>query len=282
MSGAALSRPVELARPEALVWAYGCSPVQRARLTDATRGRARLRVLESAAELTACLRLPEAPDVIVVSVVEAEAREAAALLRLIAASCPRAALVGYVDGDPAMLPGIASLAAAGVHQLLFTGMNDTGAQCRAVLQEARRQCAAAVVLAALRSVFPDALHPVAEAALARPAAVTDVRALADALGVHRKTLFNRCARACSLPPAGVLGFTRLALVAYLLESTTHTVESIALELGYPSPTALRNGIRRYTGLRATDIRAGGGLSLVLGALRTRLEATAPPQPLHLV
>ena len=39
---------------------------------------------------------------------------------------------------------------------------------------------------------------------------------------------------------------------------------------YGSPTALRNRLREYAGLKATDLRQGG-LGLMLGAFQRRIE-----------
>jgi methylphosphotriester-DNA--protein-cysteine methyltransferase len=111
--------------------------------------------------------------------------------------------------------------------------------------------------------------------LAHPERVTTVPALATELGVHRKTLFNWCERAEFLPPAELLAWVRLALVAYHLESTGCTVEKIAIELAYPSDTTLRNTIKRYTGLRASEIRKNGGITRVIDALQHRLRRIRP-------
>ena len=110
------------------------------------------------------------------------------------------------------------------------------------------------------------------AVLSRPHEVTTVTRLAAALAVHRKTLVNHCARAGFLPPAALIGWCRLAVVGYLLERTGATVESIALSLEYPSHTALRNLVKRYTRLRATDIRQHGGLSIVVEAFARRVAS----------
>ena len=145
-------------------------------------------------------------------------------------------------------------------------------------------------MAALRPWVPAPIHPLVEAALSRPSIISDVRSLADALGVHRKTVFNRCAHAAFLNPMELLTWTRLALAAYLLEATGVTVEKISIEIGYPSPTALRNTMKRYTGLRPMEIRASGGLQVVVDRLRARLRQnsaglgaeSARPSPLHTV
>jgi len=262
---------VTVAEDQSHVVAWSCSAVQCARLRDAIRGAGQLRVVREAGELfvrsDAGLR---PPDVVVLAVATDSARDVVAITRELRIRCPRAALVAYCGGVRDTPASIGALAAAGVHQFVFTDVNDHGVVLRTILASARQQCAAEVVLAALRPWVPPPIHPLVEAALTRPLIVSDVRSLADALGVHRKTVFNRCAHAEFLNPVELLTWTRLALVAYLLEATGITVDKISIETGYPSPTALRNMMKRYTGLRPTEIRAGGGLQVVVDRLRARL------------
>ena len=282
---------VTVAEDQSRVVAWGCSAVQCARLKDAIRGAGQLRVARDADELF--FRSDDglhAPDVVVLAVAADSARDVVAIARELRVRCPRAALVAYCGGVRDTPASIGALAAAGVHQFAFTDVNDRGAVLGTILASARQQCAAEVVMAALRPLVPPPIHPLVEAALARPLVVIDVRSLADALGVHRKTVFNRCAHAAFLNPVELLTWTRLALVAYLLEVTGITVEKISIETGYPSPTALRNMIKRYTGLRPTEIRAGGGLQVVVDRLRAGLAQnsaglsveSAVPAPLHTV
>ena len=121
----------------------------------------------------------------------------------------------------------------------------------------------------LAPVVPSRLHPMLEATLARPDAIKTVPELGAALGVHRKTLFNHCRNASFLAPAELIAWGRLAMVAYMLETTACTIERIAIELGYASDTALRNTIKRYTGQRAGQIRNAGGVDAVVFALEAR-------------
>jgi AraC-like DNA-binding protein len=121
-----------------------------------------------------------------------------------------------------------------------------------------------------------------EATLARPDAIRTVPELGAALGVHRKTLFNHCRKASFLAPAELIAWGRLAMVAYLLETTACTIERIAIELGYASDTALRNTIKRYTGKRAGEIRSAGGVDAVVSALQARARRGAGMTPLRLI
>jgi len=256
---------------------------QRARLIDALRGRSRVQFVESFQELLQALRTTtDTVDVVVLPSHDVTGSDAIRTIRQIAVERPRVAIVGYCQAGAQYSTDIRALAAAGVHQFVFAGIDDTGVAFRAVLDDARRQCAAECVMESLGAVVPVMLHPMLEAALTKPHSVTSVPSLAAALGVHRKTLFNRCERAGFLSPAELLTWARLALVAHLLETTGCTIETIANDLAFASDTALRNTVKRYTGLRATEIRSSGGLASVLSALVERLHEGTPTRDLHLV
>jgi AraC-like DNA-binding protein len=264
-------RHLRLVPSPARVWACDCGPVESARLRDAL-DRDDLRLVPSSNDIIECLRGADLPEVLVIGVAALGPRIASAVVREILTSFPHMAIVAYCSSTRDAPPRIGALVAAGVHQLLLFGINDQRVLLRAVIRDARHQRAAETVMAALRSCVPRELHPMVEVTLARPHDVTNVRRLAATLGLHRKTLFNRCSDAAFLSPAALVVWTRLALVAYLLETTRSTVETIAMDLAFPSPTALRNSVKRYTGLRATEIRHNGGLAHVVGRLSARLSA----------
>jgi AraC-like DNA-binding protein len=254
-----------------LVVACALSPVQNARLTDALRDRAALVSVASPEQLVNRLRTTVEPvDVVVVSAYASSGIDTARTVRTLVAERPHSAIVAYCQPGSRFSSDIRALASAGVHEFVFFGIDDSALAFRAVLDSARRQCAAEWVSHHLAAVIPAPLQPMVEAILTQPGDVVNLDVLANVLGVHRSTLFNRCERAGFLPPAELLAWTRLALVAYLLGTTGCTVETIAIELAYPSDTALRNGIKRYTGKRATEIRKQGGVQCVVSALRARL------------
>lgn len=278
MSGDGALLQVPRVRHSVSVAAWGCSSQQAARIRDALRGRGTVQFLDSESGVLKGLGLVQAWDVVIVAAGMEEA-VATRLVRAVVQSPARAAVVVYCEPTRNMTPNIAGFAAAGAHQFVFWGVNDTGTVLREILEAARRQRAADRAMVLLRPIVPAALHPFVEAALIDPAAVTDVRALADAVRVHRRTLFNRCARSSYLNPSELLAWTRLTLVALLLETTGATVETIAMQLGYPSPAALRNTIKRYTCRRATEIRTSGGASLVVDLMRSQIQRR---NDLHLV
>jgi hypothetical protein len=55
----------------------------------------------------------------------------------------------------------------------------------------------------------------------------------------------------------------------MLELTSRTLDSIAIELDYASSTSLRNQLKNYTGMTATQIRANG-LSAVANVFKGRV------------
>jgi len=272
--------------PATTVMVCGISPVQRARLADALRGRAVLRDADKFLHLTHALRSTvEHVDAIVLGARDATGADAAATVRIIAADRPRTAIIAYCQAGVHHCTDIRALAIAGVHQFVFAGVDDCGVAFRAVLDAARRQCAAEFIMQQIARLLPPAVQPMVEAVLARPDVITNVGALADAMSVHRKTLFNRCHQASFLPPAELMTWARLALVGFYLDNTGCTIETIAADLSFASDTALRNTIKRYVGQRATEIRKTGALHAVIVAFAERIRIGRPPPraaSLHLV
>jgi AraC-like DNA-binding protein len=159
-----------------------------------------------------------------------------------------------------------------VHELIFRGVDDSGVALRAVLGSAEQACAAESLLVFLLPLLSPSLHAFARFCLNFPQKAHTVGEVASALGVNRKTLVNYSARACLPAPATLLGWCRLLLATHYLVATTRTVERIALRLDFPSDTALRNMMKRYTGMRAQELRHPGGIELIFGKLTHALAA----------
>jgi len=265
------------------VLACAVTSIQRSKLIDALRGRATLGFCSTFGELSKTLQHSADPiDAIVLPACDASGQEASRMVREIAEGRPRTAIVVWCDAGVHHSMEIRALAVAGAHQFLFAGIDDHGVSLRAVLDLARRQCGAEWVMTRLAPVVPSGLYPMLEVALARPDSIKTLPDLAAALGVHRKTLFNHCRKAGFVAPAELISWARLAMVAYLLETTACTIERIAMDLGYASDTALRNTVKRYTGRRAGEIRNAGGVDSVIRALDERVRRGADAARLRLV
>lgn len=130
----------------------------------------------------------------------------------------------------------------------------------------------------LSAAVPAALHPVVRLALARADAPLPVPELARALGVHRKTLWQRCRRAGVPSPQVLLMWCRLVAASHALRTRGESVERIANQMEFASPTALRNATRRYLGVTPSELRDTGGEVVACRAfgawLRARRDVTA--------
>ncbi len=250
-------------------------PHFRACLSDATRGRGSLRFVQTFGELITALRTSTIyTNAVVVPPRDSTGREATSAVREIAAQFPRIAVIAYCRSGVENSADIRGLAIAGVHEFLFAG-EDSRLSIRAALDGAERECASELVMSVLARVLPPKVHPMAEACLARPGSVTNVEQLASATGLHRKTLYNHCVSAGAPPPAELVTWCRLGLVAHMLSQSGRTVESLANEYEFASPTALRNVLKRYSGLRASDIRGSGGVECIVRALEDKLAKIRP-------
>jgi len=160
-----------------------------------------------------------------------------------------------------------SLARAGVTDVIFrpscgsSGLS--GSVVRHVLESALNGMHARELLEAVCARVDSSLHPFVTFALFHPTEAITVEDAALGIGIHRRTLVKRCARASMVGPRELLVWVRLLLAARYLESSLATIERIALSLAFPSPSAFRNVFKRYTGSRASEVRAQGGFTRVL-------------------
>lgn len=248
--------------------------VERARISDALRGRFVVEFADRVAGLEHGFNASGRPLAgVILESHDADRRTTADLIRFMRGARPHVPVVGYCRAGIAHSSDVLALAVAGVNELLFHGVDDTGAALRAVLAAARQSTVGHIVAEALVPHVPDSLWPLIRHVAAHPAESQRVADVARVLGYHRKTLVNHCAKACAPPPQELIAWCRIAVVGHLLDSSTSTVEAIALQLDFPSDTALRNLLKRYVGLRATTIRASGGLSAVVAAFQRAVAAS---------
>lgn len=281
MSGVVALHDVESPRPAAGLLVVNCvaEPQVGARLRDSVRDSGTVRTVRTLEDVAQILHSSREPvDVVVLPARDVALRDSTDFVRGVAKSFPDVALVAYCGLGTQHSTEIRNLALAGVHHFFFAGEYDR-TTLRAVLFSARQQCASDRVLEALTGVLNDILLPLVRACLARPSDLRTVRDLVNAVGLHRKTLYNYCRQGGLTGPAELMAWVRLALFAHLMSRSGRTIESIADDLEFASPTALRNMMKRYTGLTAGEVRAAGGLACVIASLDSRL---GKKKHLHLV
>ena len=275
MAGEHLLQAVQArSAPELRVLACALSRQQQAYVADGLRHRGACRFVATGEDLLRELTQGDACDVVIIGPRDADGRSTAPLVERIARDWSAGGIALIMFFPARTVPDFSprSFLLAGAHQLVHEGVNDTALTIAQAVENARRECSADIVFRALQPLIPAALQPWAHAVVSNPHRVTSVTTLAADQGVHRKTLVNRCARVGFLSPTELIAWCRLCVVGHLLERTGATVETIALNLEYPSHTALRNRMKRYTGMKATEVRQAGGLAAVVEAFARRLDA----------
>jgi AraC-like DNA-binding protein len=173
---------------------------------------------------------------------------------------PWAAVVGMISRRRGRPEDFLRLARSGVHALLFDEDQETPLVVRRTLLEAATRCRSQTVWSDVAPLTPDRVRPLVAYGLRHGHESLTVDAAARALGLHRKTLAERCLLSRSLPPQLMLGWCRMMAAAVLLEDRGRLVDHIALELDFASGTAFRNQLKRYTGLAPNELRARGPIS----------------------
>jgi AraC-like DNA-binding protein len=135
---------------------------------------------------------------------------------------------------------------------------DISSVVRSLSARLRQAAFVSSVWAELEADVPDGLRPLVRFALARSTEPLSVQGIADALGLHRKTLWSRCRRHGVENVQAIMTWCRLVAAAHALRTCSRPVDAIANELAFASPTALRNAVRRHLGMTPSALRAAGG------------------------
>lgn len=268
LSSRAKSSPVTLGddplrheAPPARCLALVSSSGDRGRLHAALVGVAEVLFFDAVAAVLSALRTEQrGVRAVILEARDAAGHPAAGLARQVTTLFPAIPVIGYCAGRSEDSQEIIALASAGVHELIYKGHDDHSPLLQSILQRAEQHCGGDLVLHHLGKGFPRRLRPLAEYVLSSPEHAHTVHDVARALGVDRKTLSNRC-RVEGFPPPGItIGWCLLLLSAALLAAPGVSVDRVALQLNFPSATALRNMLKRYTGLRPAELRTPTALA----------------------
>lgn len=229
----------------------------RQRIAHALKGRGTVLWHRNFSELQQALSM-DGPRVSVVVLDWCDSTGAAAtsVARAITSRSPGVGLVVYCPNEIGRSTSLLDLGAAGVHDIIVEDLTDDGHSARSIIMNARRRGAAEMVMSELRRILPSRLIVFADAVVRNPAR-SSVAQIAQIIGVNRQTPNLWCRKENYLRPELVLVWCRLILVAALLELTTRTIESISVELEYGSPSALRNQLKSYTSMTASEVRKAG-------------------------
>jgi AraC-like DNA-binding protein len=180
-------------------------------------------------------------------------------------------LAYYIPGR-ATSSELATLMRAGAHQLVLHDLDDERTVLQAAFRSAEQTTVAEVILEELGDELPPSVRPLVELYLQGVDGPVSIQQAARQLGVHRRTLHHRMEVAGFPVPTELRAWCRLFLAARLLEDPGRTVESVALQLDFHSSSALRNLLKRRTGLAPHALRAAGGLQYLLAEFRQSCDA----------
>jgi AraC-like DNA-binding protein len=213
-------------------------------------------------------------DVLVIEPTDAEGRSTEEMIRSIRERFPRLSVLGHVTMKPGMSSQVLSFARAGVHELIVAGIDDCAMVLRHALQLAARRCLAEEVFAEVSASLPREAATLVRYCLEHASEAPTIDDISRALGVHRRTLVNRMQSAMLPPPSELWAWSRVLLAARYLGVDGRSVEWVALTVGYPSANALRNALKRYTGLVPRELRDDDGFARATHAFRMALLATS--------
>jgi AraC-like DNA-binding protein len=179
---------------------------------------------------------------------------------------PRTPIIVCVSSRRSMSSEALALVRSGANDLIGIDELELPHTARRVIEAARLGCLGDVIWPSIEPLVDPILAPCMRLALRLAFRPLDVERIARDLGVTRKTLWQRCQNKHALSPRELLGWCRVLAVAFALEDLGRSVDSIAVELEFPSPSAMRNLLQRYVGLTATELRSHGASAFVVAKL----------------
>jgi AraC-like DNA-binding protein len=213
-------------------------------------------------------------DVLVIEPADADGVSTEETIRGIRARFPRLSVLGHVVMKPGVSSQVLSFARAGVHELIVAGIDDSASVLRIALQRAAQRCLTEEVFAEISAYLPRDAANLVRYCLEHASESPSIDVVSRALGVHRRTLVNRMQNAMLPPPSELGAWARILLAARYLEMPGRSVEWVALTVGYPSANALRNALKKYTGLIPSDLREDGGFARATLAFRGALVSSS--------
>jgi AraC-like DNA-binding protein len=198
-------------------------------------------------------------------------------VRSIRADYPTIPILIYAPLTPEGAHDMLDAARAGVVDLIIADIDDVGITLGRRLAMAQCTALSERIMVRLTPLVPPSVASLLDYLFRHARTAPTVADAAVALQVHRKTLALHCARAGLPSPSALACWTRLILTAQRLEDPGRTTERAAVELGFPSGSAFRNMLKRYTGLSPSDIRERGGAVSLVELLAARVASARPTE-----
>lgn len=184
-------------------------------------------------------------------------------VRLLREISPGVPIIGYADLTPKAAHLLIKLAHVGMDDVILRGSATLFQHVVDINERMVPQRVTNMVSKRLQTFLAPALESVISSCLRHGRSSFGVRTLAADLGIAPRTLSKRLAQAGLPTAAALLSWSRLIQAGGCLQGGQASVESVGLALGFGSGTALRNMLRRYTGMSCGEIRTHDGLSRII-------------------
>ncbi|MES2178266.1 MAG: AraC family transcriptional regulator [Gemmatimonadota bacterium] len=238
--------------------------IAQARLRSALTASDEIRFFETVADVREALADSAHALMVLMEAKDVSGDPTAPLFRFLTDHAPAIVTIGFLPhASPSA--GIRDLVNSGVNALIQEGVDDFGMALRAAYDGGIEACAARAVRRALDPIVAGEPRVLVDYCLQYPREDLSIAGLARALGCDRKTLWNTTARMGLPAPSDLVIWSRLFLAAAILESTGYTVEKVALQLSFASPSAFRNACRRHAKQKPAEWRRPGGLAQCISA-----------------
>lgn len=122
-----------------------------------------------------------------------------------------------------------------------------------------------------RPALPEELTTLLKTTLRIAHRPISVSTLASAAGMPERSLRRWCEDARIPSPQWIIGWARLLVAGYYLDDPGRTILQVAELLEFTSSCALRNQLRRYSGLSPRELRARGSTMLLCRALEKAIQ-----------
>lgn len=208
-------------------------------------------------------------DAVVVTACDERGKSTGPHVQRIVGALPEVPVIMLAEMDPTHIRALVSAARFGISDVVLLGHDNALTVARRCVD--RSKASAIRLHQSVMDVIPPGVRAEVLACVCCNASEASVSAVAQSLGITRRTLAKRLAEA-HLPPAGALiSWGRLLAVAGTLSGSSRSLESLALAHGFGSASALHNLTKRYLSVTPTQIRRCDGVELVGRELRAVLS-----------
>jgi len=229
-------------------------PVGIARLHDAFGDG--LRVLGVGSELE-CYLETNLVDLVIVEPWDSMGHSLAPVVRRISHQHHGPPVAVYVDCRPEAMREILHLGDAGATQLVVRDLDDNPSALRRLTRASTMSAVVSDAIGLAEVTVPDKLLTVVQFCLEHASRHVTAADIGHAAGVHPRTVHNWTKPLRLMGIRAVVSRCKLAIAIGLLLRDERSTEQVALTLGFSSTAALRNMLKRHTGLRPREVAEHG-------------------------